>query len=526
MNNHKRQIGICGTFDVENYGDLLFPLIAERELTRRLGPIYLQKFSYYNKTFPNWPYSVNSLTELPTMMQQLDGLLIGGGDLIRFDKEIAPGYFPPNPTIHHPTGYWLTPMLIAAQAGRPVIWNAPGLYGEIPAWATPLLKLAIRLSSHLTVRDEASRQALLRFAGDVEIKVTPDTVFGAAQLIDIEQQSAQYIHLCETAGLKAPYIIVQATTGLDAFVQLVKTHPRIFQDYQLVILPIGPALGDSHILLSDSLPKSVHLQSNDPLLLTEIIGHATAVIGSSLHLGIAALAFGVPVFRPGKIFAGKYAILSGFDTVSTFDYASEIDPDWFAAKLGKTEPLPEINEAIKQLASHWDQVASILVNKMESANRLEILGRFWQSIPRLMETWSTRTEAALIKNAAQVAKEKEMSTRHHELSTQHNAILAKHNEIITESDALITERDELLAERDALLIERHKMLMEHNKKHNEMEAERNTILAKLNEIRTKHHAILAERNAIYNSNSWKITAPLRALARKIKRQNTNNRGAK
>src|SRR5437868_3713816 len=94
------QIGLFGTFDVENYGDLLFPLIAEAELTERLGAVKIHPFSYHAKTPPDWPYTVISLTELPHMVDGLDGVLIGGGFLIRFDKDVAPGYGPPTP-IHH-----------------------------------------------------------------------------------------------------------------------------------------------------------------------------------------------------------------------------------------------------------------------------------------------------------------------------------------------------------------------------------------------------------------------------------------
>ena len=59
------QVGIFGTFDVANYGDLLFPILAEAELTRRLGAITLHRFSYHGKTPPEWPYEVTSLTRLP-----------------------------------------------------------------------------------------------------------------------------------------------------------------------------------------------------------------------------------------------------------------------------------------------------------------------------------------------------------------------------------------------------------------------------------------------------------------------------
>jgi lipopolysaccharide transport system ATP-binding protein len=65
------------------------------------------------------------VAELPEIIHRLDGLLIGGGFLVRFDKWIAPEYFPPVPGIHHPTRYWLTPALLALQHNVPLVWNAP-----------------------------------------------------------------------------------------------------------------------------------------------------------------------------------------------------------------------------------------------------------------------------------------------------------------------------------------------------------------------------------------------------------------
>ena len=167
-----------GTFDVENYGDLLFPLIAEAELTERLGSVKLLPFSYHSKSPPDWPYSVVSLTELPRMAPELDGALIGGGFIIRFDKEVAASYVPPTRAIHHPTGYWLTPALIALQHGIPLIWNAPGMHcNEIPRWAEPLMELAFTLSRYIAVRDQLSQAELARFVDPDQIAVVPDTAF-------------------------------------------------------------------------------------------------------------------------------------------------------------------------------------------------------------------------------------------------------------------------------------------------------------------------------------------------------------
>jgi len=397
MTERELQIGIFGTFDVENYGDLLFPLIAETELSRRLGPIRLQRFSYQRKTPPDWPYAVTSLTELPAA-GNLDGVMIGGGHLIRFDKQVAPSYGPPVPAIHHPTGYWLTPALIALQHGIPVVWNAPGVYGQVPTWADPLMELAVGLSHYVAVRDEPSRQALARFAGHAEIAVVPDTAFGVAQLIEPERPSPGFARLRRDLGLTGPYLVLQATACLRGFPRFLRSHAQLFGHYPVVLLPTGPILCDSDTIFADDLPGLVRLPTwPSPLLSAELIGHAAAVVGTSLHLAITALACGVPVFRPTAFLSGKYQILSGFSTAYHFASEDRIDARWFASRLGRTKPVSAVNEALGRLADHWDRIAEVFSSAGRNARpaTTTALGSFWQSLPGLLETWALRHAEAI-----------------------------------------------------------------------------------------------------------------------------------
>ena len=385
MSGRELQIGMCGTFDVANYGDLLFPLIAEVELTRRLGPIRLHRFSYFARTPPDWPYSVTPLADLPEMVGDLDGLLIGGGDLIRFDKAVAPGYQSPSPNVHHPTGYWLTPALLALDGACPVVWNAPGVVGEISTWAEPLMHQVMRLSRYVSVRDPSSRAALARFAGDTDIAVVPDTGFGIGQLFD-GTLSPRGERLRAAAGLTRPYFIIQAAAHLQPAWRFIQKERTLFGDHQWLALPVGPVLGDDHTLVAAELPDVVCLPDwPDPWLLSELIRDAAGVVATSLHLSIVALAFGVPVWRPPDALGGKYAVLSQFEGVRLSGSDGAFDPAALAPRSG---PDDRVTEVMSRLRAHWDSLASALARRRETPSARTRRAAFWQMLPGLLETES------------------------------------------------------------------------------------------------------------------------------------------
>ncbi|WP_017129028.1 polysaccharide pyruvyl transferase family protein [Pseudomonas gingeri] len=389
------QIAIHGTFDVENYGDLLFPVIAEEELSRRLGAVQMHRFSYHAKSAAQWPYAVTSLTELPKIAHRLDATLIGGGFIIRFDKFVAENYLPPSPSIHHPTGYWLTPALMAVQHGVPLIWNAPGMHcNDVPEWARPLLKLVIEQSPHVKVRDALSQATLQQLTEHGRVEVLPDTAFGLPRLLDLQAPSAELNNLRSQYGLDGPYLVVHAIGGLERFLDLWRRHSAEFTDLRLLVVPIGPVLGDHASALGEPLDRSVTLPFwPSPLLLAELIAHSVGVVGHSYHLAISAIAFGLPVFCSADLKNGKYTALPAYGRVFQVSHDQELDPHWFARQLGR-RPLPAATrQAAAQLDEHWDRVAELVV-----AGRVaepEGLSRFWQSLPMQLENLQARQTESL-----------------------------------------------------------------------------------------------------------------------------------
>lgn len=381
-------IGIFGTFDVENYGDLLFPMLAQFELGKRLDAVNIQLFSYHEKTALDWIYPVHSLANLPALARNLDGVLIGGGHIIRFDKGVAPGYGPPSEDIHHPTGYWLAPMFAALQHNIPIVWNAPGVYGEAPDWIKPLLTTVMENSDYISVRDEWAKELLEAYVPHCSsrVVVTPDTAFSIASLFPRTSPSPTFLSLQKTIGLTKPYFVFQATFGLEGIAKLIRENPVFFDDYQIVAICTAPVCGDRLTYLEDILPHFIHLPEwPHPALMAELISGAKAVIGTSLHLSITALAYHRPVFRPIILCNKKYNVLFPFETIYQFSN-EELTLEWFTSRLDLPSASPLVLKVLENLSSYWDHVASKFSKKESSPDRSPALIKLWQILPNLLES--------------------------------------------------------------------------------------------------------------------------------------------
>jgi lipopolysaccharide transport system ATP-binding protein len=329
------------------------------------------------------------------MIRQLDGLLIGGDLLIRFDKNLAPGYAPPGLStlcasgIHHPTGDWLTPALMALQHDVPVAWNAPGMYcDEVPDWAKPLMERALTLSAYRTVRDELSRNVLEPLTTAL-IDVVPDTAFGLSRLLDFQgAPTTQFTQFAEAYQLKSPYLVFQHCSGFEGVHRLIRNHPERFGRFRFLMLPISPEFGQHSESIECDLPGVIRLAEwPNPLLTAELIGRAEAVLGHSYRLSITALAAGVPVFRRVDLSAGKFTALQHFESIFILPDGT-LDPEWFLAHIGRTTPSAAAGATLGPLSAHWDRIAAMVREK--AAPTAPMLDRFWQSLPGLLENAGAR----------------------------------------------------------------------------------------------------------------------------------------
>jgi lipopolysaccharide transport system ATP-binding protein len=106
-----------------------------------------------------------------------------------------------------------------------------------------LLEMALKHSRYVAVRDERSRAVLEPLAG-VPVAVVPDTAFGLPRLLNLEAPpSAEFTRLATASGLDGPYIVIQATRGLERFVRFVKHHEERFRNFRFLALPVARCSG-------------------------------------------------------------------------------------------------------------------------------------------------------------------------------------------------------------------------------------------------------------------------------------------
>jgi polysaccharide pyruvyl transferase WcaK-like protein len=314
MGSEPDRIKVCqwGTSDAANYGDQLFPRIAEEQLTARLPGLELTCYAPMgNATLPPGSPSLSPLVpgggsldrrRREYFARHHDAILIGGGDILRFDRS-EPGYDdsehegPRRPYDAFLDFSW-------AETGPNILWNAPG----VPFPFEPSRRLLVRLArSHVryaAVRDEVSRGYLLEAGVEEPIHVYPDTGILLAEIIRRRADGEKVRGLLPRgAGANGRgTLCFQCSPGFLRHEEelVAKSLARIASrlDLEIVLLPIGLCHGDRDAL------RLIQRASGDrftlvegletPLEIGAVIGACDYFVGSSLHGNLTALSFGIP----------------------------------------------------------------------------------------------------------------------------------------------------------------------------------------------------------------------------------------
>lgn len=371
-------IAMTGVFDMANYGDAMFPLVAEAQLAP-FG-IEIRTVAPTARTVPLADaHQPVALADLADLLPQVDGLLIGGGHILHSHPlDLIVDYTGRPEAAWAGPGLWLGAAALAVQAGVPMMFNGPGMPHPLPRRWQALAHHMASASDYLTVRDNGSAR-LLQDASGVAPAVVPDPIANIARLWPLASLTeeargflAQHDIPADT-GLLAVHLRDRSLSGttpqalaadLDARARQLGLHPVLF------------ALGRAHEDERTAASVARHMTTAPTVYdrpaslrqVTAVLAHCAAYVGASLHGFIVAQAYGVPsllVTRPA------YRKFSGYlDWIGAPEAAS---PDWSSA-LDQLDALPlgtrgagVPDRVIRALAAHWARIAEIAISGSPAA---------------------------------------------------------------------------------------------------------------------------------------------------------------
>jgi GT2 family glycosyltransferase/polysaccharide pyruvyl transferase WcaK-like protein len=363
-----------GTFDVENYGDLLYPLIARHRLAA--AGIDITFVSPVGGP-PVWADCVPTVDPSAVVEDDVDGVLLGGGNIVHAGPAGVDAYRGTGLTaLLTYTRLWLKPSEIANARGIPLAWNAPGVPQAISPRAAEVLRWATARAGYLSVRDSPSLLNL-RQAGVAEaVEVVPDSALEVAELWTPAELEEAREALFRAARREVPerWIVIHLNQRYISgpAQSLAERLDRVAERLEAtpVLLALGPCHGDDGVARSvGSKMKSGALVIDRPTGLRQIvagIAGADAYLGSSMHGMITATAFG----RPGVLVArdpargGKF---SGF--MSQFQLGRWLAPGWAEAEEllvavlenGSADAAHVLPAAKPALDVHWARICDVLL---------------------------------------------------------------------------------------------------------------------------------------------------------------------
>ena len=296
------KIAHFGTFDVENYGDLLFPLVLERRLSD-----VVDEFVHVSPAdgAPDWGDCAPTVgfDEFLKEGLEVDGVVIGGGQILRASPTPLGLYDRGglSPFVAYPS-LWLGAAYTAARDGLPLCWNAPGVPAPFAPAAADFMRWTGSVTDYASVRDFESRRLLEEAGVSPDMGVVPDTAVEISRLWTEAEISAAYEDAFRHRGKRVParaaaFHVNARLAGEDPAVvagRIDRICARL--GASPILLAIGPSHGDVETQrLVASRMASDPLLVEKPRSLREVaacVGRSEVYVGSSLHGMITACSFG------------------------------------------------------------------------------------------------------------------------------------------------------------------------------------------------------------------------------------------
>lgn len=378
-------VALCGTFDVANFGDLLFPIVAADRLQQygyRLAPVSpTAGATVFADALPPRP-----LADLLRGALDADAVLIGGGEIIHgWSGDFLDEYRAAGQGLLGYLSLWYGASLAGALLDVPIAWNTPGV--PVPfarEGRRAVVDPVVAAADYVSVRDDTSRIFLGRARSAT---VVPDSVAGIASVWPKALLEPHYQAWMEKAGgatdarlmavhLRLERIDPAHVAGLGAAISAF----AMAHDLTPVLVAIGPSLNDGAGAQALSAAMDVeHLMLDRPDSLKQmaaVLAHARLYVGNSMHGYVTSAAYDVPGVIVARSGFRKYQGFAGHigrpdDVTKSWDRAL----DRAAALVGEAQGTLIPTHVHEALNVHWDAIARAVADRESGRDRRAALLR-------------------------------------------------------------------------------------------------------------------------------------------------------
>lgn len=365
-------IAIAGVFDIANYGDQLFPLVAAHRLeSYGIKPVAIAPVAQENvRSDALRPHDLHWLA---TTDNAIDAVLIGGGNILynlRADYTAIWQLDRSKFGRGQHTGLWLGASIAAAIRDVPFGFNAPGIpYPFSSAVSRDVLTPVLMAADVVAVRDEAS--ARLARPAYPAVTSVPDTAIDISRMWPLSSLMPAWRDIGARLGwTDRPYAAfhLRAKPGDDARIIEVSRQIDAFcikQNLDAVLVAIGDDLGDGAtaraLQAAMATPATIVDGTASLREVAATIAHARLFMGGSLHGYITAAAYAVPGVIVTDHPQAKFA---GF--LDWMERPDDLARSWTEACRAMSARLqlssrPQVPTAVgAALDRHWQSVAEMV----------------------------------------------------------------------------------------------------------------------------------------------------------------------
>lgn len=403
-------INVLGAFDRNNYGDLLFPIVLEKHLLKRIGSLNTN-FKYYGLRESDLSEFGAKVTQpiydLNNIINEV--IILAGGETLGTTWFGMDACFPTNERIkrmgyrilHNKLGksLWVNKKIMAKYSvgnihpwlpskskinSNNFIVNAVG-GSDLSILASSELdavKTAIRDSNYFAVRDEQTLRSLKDAFGEEvtrKIKLVPDTVVAmdsvfSKQLLH-EQLSEEATFYFSNNSKKYFVFQISEKVGTSHFEKIhngLHSYLKENEDIDIVLLPIGRAEAHSdhrvlkrikEKLIGSIDSKRVFLPKSNTIFDTAYyIANSSGYTGTSLHGAITAIAYEVPHSAFSEEILKLVSFLKTWMTTPIVHIEINNMEKGISNLLNSNVNVENINTMKKIISNHFDEIAQSIVD--------------------------------------------------------------------------------------------------------------------------------------------------------------------